>query len=552
MKVIILFILLFSIALGVNRPLETSSKSTSTQNKQLQNEKNLDIAKNIEDISAQIVSINKKISSSNSIWLKKYTNFATYNQIYEEIEEIKKELRNLKNSKNLDLLKMNTLSHRLETLERQEELLDEYKTNPFKELIEKPQIDNIPVVSNPIAIIGGISFIKGLDAQKTILKNSQKSLEIILEDLDHKYSLLQELSSLDKSKDTIQKLYQTQTKRLELQSAQNILLTTIDIYSKDADDAKSRLQALIKTQIFKLIYIGLAIVLSVGFALGLKVFVRRYIHDNERAYTASKIINFFNISIIILILLFAYLENVTYLVAVLGFASAGLAIAMKDLFMSILGWFVIIIGGSVHVGDRIRVNKDGSVYVGDVLDISILRITMHEDVTLTTYLQNRRAGRIIFIPNNYIFTTMFANYTHGGMKTVWDGIDFTITFDSNYKKALAIASDIATKYSRGYTEITRKQMNKMRDKYSLRNSNVEPKTFSIIENNGIKISVWYQTNAYATLTLRSTISTEIIENILNESDIFIAYTTTKLVKDGSDGFGNKVIKAQNLPPEEED
>lgn len=552
MKVTILFILLFSIALGVNRPLETSSKSTSTQNKQLQNEKNLDIAKNIEDINAQIVSINKKISSSNSIWLKKYTNFATYNQIYEEIEEIKKELRNLKNSKNLDLLKMNTLSHRLETLERQEELLDEYKTNPFKELIEKPQIDNIPVVSNPIAIIGGISFIKGLDAQKAILKNSQKSLEIILEDLDHKYSLLQELSSLDKSKDTIQKLYQTQTKRLELQSAQNILLTTIDIYSKDADDAKSRLQALIKTQIFKLIYIGLAIVLSVGFALGLKVFVRRYIHDNERAYTASKIINFFNISIIILILLFAYLENVTYLVAVLGFASAGLAIAMKDLFMSILGWFVIIIGGSVHVGDRIRVNKDGSVYVGDVLDISILRITMHEDVTLTTYLQNRRAGRIIFIPNNYIFTTMFANYTHGGMKTVWDGIDFTITFDSNYKKALAIASDIATKYSRGYTEITRKQMNKMRDKYSLRNSNVEPKTFSIIENNGIKISVWYQTNAYATLTLRSTISTEIIENILNESDIFIAYTTTKLVKDGSDGFGNKVIKAQNLPPEEED
>lgn len=551
MKTAVLFVLLSVMILGGSHWLDASSKNIGTQNKQLQDEKNIELAKDIQEIKSQIISIDKKISSSNSIWLKKYTNFATYNQIYTEIEDIKKELKNSKNSKNFDALKINTLSHRLETLERQEELLNEYKTNPFKELIEKPQINDIPIVSNPIAIISGVSFIKGLDAQKNVLKNSQKNLEIILKDLDLKYSLLKELLNLDGSKDIAQKLYQTQTKRLELQSAQNILSTTIDIYGKDADEAKSRLQTQIKNQIFKLIYIGLAIIISVGFALGLKVFVRRYIHDNERTYTTSKIINFFNISIIILILLFAYLENVTYLVAVLGFASAGLAIAMKDLFMSILGWLVIIIGGSVHVGDRIRVNKDGSVYVGDVLDISILRITMHEDVTLTTYLQNRRAGRIIFIPNNYIFTTMFANYTHGGMKTVWDGIDFTITFDSNYKKALAIASDIATKYSRGYTEITRKQMNKMRDKYSLRNSNVEPKTFSIIENNGIKISVWYQTNAYATLTLRSTISTEIIENILNEPDIFVAYVTTKLVKDGSDGFGNKVRKAQNLPPEED-
>ncbi|WP_257874510.1 mechanosensitive ion channel domain-containing protein [Helicobacter sp. 11S03491-1] len=505
----------------------------------------------VQNLKSEIESIDKKILSNNSIWLKKYDNFETYHRIYAEIESIKKELKNLKSSKNTDLLKISSLNSRLETLERQEELLDEYKNNPFKELIEKPQIIDIPNISNPFAIIGGISFIKNLENQKALLRKNQKNLEGILKDLDQKYLLLKELSVLEKTKQTTQEIQQIRTKRLELQSAQNILNTTMDIYNKDADDIIAKLTLQIKAQIFKLIVIGLAIVISIGLALVLKVFVRRYIHDNERAYTASKIINFFNISIIILILLFAYLENVTYLVAVLGFASAGLAIAMKDLFMSILGWFVIVIGGSVHVGDRIRVSKEGNSYVGDVLDISMLRITMHEDVTLTTYLENRRAGRIVFVPNNYIFTTMFANYTHGGMKTVWDGIDFSITFDSNYKKALAIASEVATKYSKGYTEITRKQMNKMRDKYSLRNGNIEPKTFSLIEANGIKISVWYQTNAYSTLTLRSTISAEIIDSLLQEPDIFIAYTTTKLVKDGTDGFGNKPSKIQNIPLDDE-
>ncbi|PAF42119.1 mechanosensitive ion channel domain-containing protein [Helicobacter sp. 11S02596-1] len=498
----------------------------------------------IDSLKSQIATLDKKLASSNNIWLKKYANFETYSQIYAEIQNIQKELKHLKNLKSPDDLKISTLTHRLETLQRQQELFEEYRSNPFKELIEKPQIENFPDVTNPIAIIGGISFIKSLENQQLILKRNQNALENVLKDLDKKYSLLTSLYALQNSKENAQAIYQTQSKKLELQSAQNILKTTLDVYDKDSDEAIQKISTQIKNQIFKLIYIGLAVFISIAFALGLKVFVRRYIHDNERAYTASKIINFFNISIIVLILLFAYLENVTYLVAVLGFASAGLAIAMKDLFMSVLGWLAIIIGGSVHVGDRIRVAKEGNVYVGDVLDISMLRITMYEDVTLTTYQENRRAGRIVFIPNNYIFTTMISNYTHGGMKTVWDGIDFTITFDSNYKKALQIASDAATKYSKGYTEITRKQLNKMRDKYSLRNNNVEPKTFSMIENNGIKISVWYQTNAYATLTLRSTISTEIIENILKEPDIFIAYATTKLVKDGTDGFGNKPAKSQ--------
>jgi len=176
---------------------------------------------------------------------------------------------------------------------------------------------------------------------------------------------------------------------------------------------------------------------------------------------------------LILILFFNYIENVSYLVTILGFASAGIAIAMKDWFMSIFGWLVIVLGGSMNVGDRVRVDKDGMLYVGDILDISLLRITILEDITLTTYLHNRRAGRIIFIPNNYVFTNMIANYTHVSFKTVWDGIDITVTFDSNHRTAMHIAKEIARKYSKGYTDITRTQLNKLRNRYSLKNTNVE-------------------------------------------------------------------------------
>jgi small-conductance mechanosensitive channel len=143
-------------------------------------------------------------------------------------------------------------------------------------------------------------------------------------------------------------------------------------------------------------------------------------------------------------------------------------------------------------------------------------------------MQNRRAGRIIFVPNNYIFTRMIANYTHSSLKTVWDGVKITITFNSNHKKALYLAKEITKKYSKGYTDITRKQLNKLRNQYSLKNTNVEPRIFAFIESNGLSVESWYLTNAYATLTLRSVISTEIVDAFNKEDDITIAYPTQNL------------------------
>ena len=80
--------------------------------------------------------------------------------------------------------------------------------------------------------------------------------------------------------------------------------------------------------------------------------------------------------------------------------------------MSIFGWMVIVTSGSIQVGDRIKVNRNGVEAVGDVLDISLFKITIREDITYTSYTTNRRTGRIFFIPNNYIFSEMIANYTH--------------------------------------------------------------------------------------------------------------------------------------------
>lgn len=513
--------------------------------------------KQIKQLESQIQNINNFLNNPNNLWIKKYSNYKSYQQISFNISKAQEEIQKLQNlPKTIEnQTQLNNLQRNLIVLQNQINLLGNYKDTPFIELIEPKKLEEAPNVTNALLIINALSYLKKNNEELKILQRNYENLQNNLDKLQQKEKFLQELLNLYQNSNNKNKLSQicntdyclfNSTEAISqelknnsemlrvLENTKNIFTTTLEIFSKEVEEINTRLTTQIKAQIIKSVYIVVAILILLGVAFFIKLGVRKYIHDNERIYTTNKIINFLNITLIILILLFAYLDNVSYLVTVLGFASAGLAIAMKDLFMSILGWIVIVVGGAVHAGDRIKVIKEGAVYVGDVLDISILRITLYEDITLTTYTENRRAGRVIFIPNNFVFTTMFSNYTHGGIKTVWDGIDFTITFDSDHSRACHIARECAKKYAKGYTESTRKQFNKLRDRYTLKNTNVEPRVFSLLEQNGIRISVWYLTNAYATLALRSTISAEIIDLILKEPNIKIAYPSTTVYE------GNKL------------
>jgi small-conductance mechanosensitive channel len=123
---------------------------------------------------------------------------------------------------------------------------------------------------------------------------------------------------------------------------------------------------------------------------------------------------------------------------------------------------------------------------------------------------------------------MIANYTFDGLKTVWDVVDVNITFDSNHKKAVSLAKEVAQYHAKGFTELARKRLDKMRKKYVLRNSNPDPRVFAFVETYGITISTWFHTNSHATLGLRSTIGIEILEAFKKHDDIKLAYPTQTL------------------------
>ncbi|HHD75257.1 MAG TPA: mechanosensitive ion channel, partial [Campylobacterales bacterium] len=466
-----------------------------------------------------------------NIWASRYLSYESYKELKKKLEKIDDEILVFQSQNTLNEVQ----SRELTKLQDESKIiagkiaqLDDYKSEPFREYNKAINLEDAPVVTNPLDILTALSYQKHLKSLSEENERKYRSLLDALDKIEQKKALLEKLSILSDDKKYLKELARTKVKLQDFELAKAVFETKMETFAQQVSQININIDKGIEKEVKKSIVTGIIIFFLLLIFLLVKYLVRKYMSDNDLFYSINKVVNFIFIFMVFIILLLTYLENVENITTILSFASAGIAIALKDWFMSVLGWLVILVSGSIHVGDRVRFYKDGIEYVGDIVDISILRMTLHEDVTLTTVMVNKRSGRIVFIPNNYIFTDMIANYSHSGLKTVWDGIEFIITFDSNVAKAQAITKEVTRQYSKGYTDMTRKQLNRLRSKYSVRNTGVEPRIFTVIEPYGLRITGWYLTNSYATLTLRTTISVEVISRIQKEHDIQLALPSQSL------------------------
>lgn len=534
----------------IKQEKDIALKKEKEEQKQDQLNANQVDIENMVEINILLEKIAKiELSLKDNILLKRYSNYLSYGKIVNELDSLK---NSLKSKNTLSEEQEYQLHNKIRVKENELELIAEYKGSPIGGLINPPEIEKYENITNPFGIINALSNIKKLENNKKQFKSLESEIQTLSSTLEDELVTYLELFNLDPKLEYKDKITFLDKQKKDFTIVLDIVDTTEEVYTRKIEQIILEIKNQVSQQVQKMFTILVIIIILSIISFLVKLTLRKYFSQNENFYMINKIINFSLVFLIVMVVLFSYIDNVSYLVTILGFASAGIAIALKDWFMSIFGWMVIVTSGFIQVGDRIRVTKGGVETVGDVLDISLFKITIREDVTMISYTKNRRAGRIYFVPNNYIFSELIANYTHSELRTVWDGIDITITFDSNYKKAQKIAREILKHYSKGYSDITRKQLSKMRNKYQLRATGVEPRVFTLIEPHGIVISSWYLTNSYAALVLRSTISPEILDAFMKEDDIHIAYPTQQInINDTQNAYGPSREK-RTVPQDLED
>jgi small-conductance mechanosensitive channel len=210
----------------------------------------------------------------------------------------------------------------------------------------------------------------------------------------------------------------------------------------------------------------------------------------------------------------------------IGVFSAGLAIALQQPIVSIVGWFVVVSRRIYTVGDRITVKGiRGDVHDISLFHTSLLQVSREKGMDQPT-------GVLITMPNSIILTEPVLNDTID-FPYVWDYLEISITYESDIDLAIDLIQRDASLI---VGETMEKAVGRMRP-YLWGTSqeaelSEEPKIYVSIGSSWITLTVRYLCRATKRLHVKTEITKAILKSFNspgNRDKVAIAYPHTELV-----------------------
>ncbi|GAE25403.1 MscS Mechanosensitive ion channel [Halalkalibacter wakoensis JCM 9140] len=187
--------------------------------------------------------------------------------------------------------------------------------------------------------------------------------------------------------------------------------------------------------------------------------------------------------ILLVIFIILWSESRLDLTIYIGFISAGVAIALREIFTNIAALLIIVIQKPFEVGDRVVVNDRA----GDVIDQKIFHFVVME------VANEQSTGKVVHIPNNYIFSHTVANSSKG-FGYVWNEIEVRLTLDSKWEEAQKKLEAILNNHTEFITEEARGKMHEASKKYMLHAQDLTPLVLITVKDGHIKLMMRYLTD----------------------------------------------------------
>lgn len=250
------------------------------------------------------------------------------------------------------------------------------------------------------------------------------------------------------------------TERFKLLAAAAVPLSkqaiVLGVYRKNLhnwyDVTRSEYSASIKNLAIRLV--GLAVLLAltlVVFALWRRAIVR-YIPDLRRRYQfllLRKIALWFVIGVVTIL---AFASEIGSLATFAGLLTAGIAVALQNVILAVVGYFMLIGKFGIGVGDRVQVAD----VTGKVVEIGLMRLHVLELTGVGTDAQP--TGRMVAFSNSIAFQTAAGLFKQvPGTSFIWRESKFTLAADSNYRvverRLLAAIETVFEEFTKDFEQL---------------------------------------------------------------------------------------------------
>ncbi len=240
----------------------------------------------------------------------------------------------------------------------------------------------------------------------------------------------------------------------------------------------------------------------------------RYVPDLHRRYQLMQLRRFAIGLVIVLILLFGLGGDLRVFATVMGFAAAGIALALQNVILSFAGYFYI--GGrfGIRVGDRIQLVGIS----GDVLEIGLFKLTLME---LTNDANGSQpTGRIVVFPNSIVFQPNgnFFNQLPGS-NYMWNELRLSLAPDCDYRLAeQRVVEVIGAVFSR-FREAIQRDYHNVETNLNQRFESPRPQSRLQFTTAGIEVVVRYPVPLTASAQAADDITRRLIDTLNREPGI---------------------------------
>jgi len=260
----------------------------------------------------------------------------------------------------------------------------------------------------------------------------------------------------------------------------------------------------------------------------MKTLIDRRAQDPASAYRATKTSNYIMGIICGLAILNIWFGGVKDVMTYVAIVSAGLAIALQGPLTNLAGWLIIVIRKPFVVGDRIEIGETA----GDVIDIRMFQFSI---VEIGNWVEaDQSTGRIIHIPNAWVFDKSLANYTLG-FNFIWNEVPVMVTFESDWKKAKEILQCIADEVNPFDSDQAQEEIKQVSGQFLVHYRHLTPIVWTRVDDSGVTLTIRYLCEPRKRRSSETRIWEMVLAKFALADDIDFAYPSQRFYFNPTEG-----------------
>jgi small-conductance mechanosensitive channel len=207
--------------------------------------------------------------------------------------------------------------------------------------------------------------------------------------------------------------------------------------------------------------------------------------EDERRYFIG-VQKYLAVGLVLLLLGFIYLGDISSLTLFSGLVGAGVAIAVQPALLNVVGWVAIVASRLYKTGDRVFLGDIMWGALGDVSDISLFFTRINE----LDRVSWQETGGFVSVPNSIVLSKNVVNYT-AESPFIWDEISFRVAYGSDYELAQKLAEDAVKKVVGETMKDAAKFLSLRKYKLKIRDIKEEPIAYVSLEGGSVRVAVRY-------------------------------------------------------------